>query len=111
MSEQTATTAAAANAQQFALPVDLQDWRTFAGLIDGYQIAEELGYDLRKWGSEQEQRYTQSDEWTLEILELRLMVFYEFRADYMMGYTYHERDDVVDSLLRAISRKTGQPYR
>jgi hypothetical protein len=39
------------------------------------------------------------------------MMFYEYRADYFGGYTYHERDAVVDSLLQALSEKTGQPYR
>ncbi|MFO7323522.1 MAG: hypothetical protein DIU68_017470 [Chloroflexota bacterium] len=38
------------------------------------------------------------------------MLFYEFRADYWSGWTYHERDDLVDSLFLALSRATGQPY-
>ena len=44
------------------------------------------------------------------MLELRLMLFYQYRADYMSGYTYHERDHLVDSLLAALSEQTGQPY-
>lgn len=44
------------------------------------------------------------------MLELRLMLFWACRADYFTGYTYHEHDDMADSLLRAISVKTGLPY-
>ncbi len=110
MSELRAATAAAANAQQFVLPVRLEEWRAFARLLDGYKIAKELSFDLRDWGYAQEQRFEQSQQWDLSVLELRLMLFYQFRADYMTGYTYHERDALVDSLLRALSRQTGQPY-
>jgi hypothetical protein len=102
-----AVTVAAANAQAFMLPVQLDDWRRFAMLLDGYAIAKELGYDLLAWGSAQDQRYRETSLWDLSVLELRLMVFYEQRADYWSGYTYHERDDIVDSLLREISQKTG----
>jgi hypothetical protein len=105
-----ATTVAAANAQEFALPAQLDDWRRFAALLDGYAIAKELGYDLLAWGAAHDQRYRDAGHWDLTVLGLRLMVFYEQRADYWSGYTYHERDDTVDSLLREISRMTGLPY-
>lgn len=105
-----ATSVAAANAQDFTLPSQLGDWRSFAGLLDGYQIAEELGFKLADWAIVQEQRYEQSGQWDLNVLELRLMLFFQFRADHLAGYTYHERDDVVDSLLRALSQHTGKPY-
>jgi hypothetical protein len=44
------------------------------------------------------------------VLVLRLMLFAAFRADYFSGYTYHEQDDLADSLLRAISDRAGLPY-
>ncbi len=110
MSAERAVTKAEAEAQQFTLPLHLDDWREFAGLLDGYKIGEELGFDLIAWGHAQEQYFEQAQKWDLEVLELRLMLFYEFRADHMSGYTYHERDDLVDSLLHALSRQTGQPY-
>ena len=104
-----AETVADANAQIFTLP-DLGDWRTLAMRINGYKIAEELGFDLSAWGEEQEKRYKTTGQWELDVLHLRLMLFYEYRADYFTGYTYRERDDLVDSLLRALSEKTGLPY-
>lgn len=99
-------------AQTLCLPEKFDDktWRQFAGSIDGYAIAQELGFDLIHWGSAQEQAYKQSGVWNLDVLELRLMLFYEFRADYMSGYTYHERDELVDSLLAALGQATGQAY-
>jgi hypothetical protein len=101
-----------AQTQTFTLPEKFDDqmWRQFARLIDGYAIAQELGFDLRTWGETQETAYRQSGIWHLNILELRLMLFYQFRADYMGGYTYHERDGLVDSLLAALSEATEQPY-
>jgi hypothetical protein len=110
MAEQMATTVAAADAQQITLPTQLGDWREFAGTLDGYKIAAELGFDLGQWSKNQEQQYEETQRWDLNVLELRLVLFYEFRADYFTGYTYHERDDLVDSLLCALSRKTGLPY-
>jgi hypothetical protein len=106
----TAKTAAAANAQQYELPARLDDWRAFARLVDGYKIAEELGYDLLTWGKAQDQHYRQTGTWELNVLGLRLMLFWEYRADYWTGYTYHERDGIADSLLRELSRQTGLPY-
>lgn len=100
-----AKTVAAANAQQFVVPVSLDAWRTFAGLIDGYAIAEELGIDLGGWAAEHAQLYAASGEWQLDVLGLRLMLFVQFRADYMGGYTYHERDPIVESLLQALREK------
>ncbi|HEX6291166.1 MAG TPA: hypothetical protein VFZ66_18425 [Herpetosiphonaceae bacterium] len=99
-------------AQRWKLPerFDDQTWRSFAAQIDGYAIAEELGFDLRSWAAAQEQAYQQRGRWELNPLELRLMIFYQFRADYMSGYTYHERDELVDSLMAALGTATGQPY-
>jgi len=104
-----AQTVAEANVQSFTLPA-LRDWREFAGLLNGYDVAKELGFDVIEWGSQQETIYTRSGDWELNVLELRLMVFFEYRADYFTGYTYHERDDIVDSLLQALSIQTGLPY-
>ena len=110
MRNQMAETVAEANAQTLTLPAELDSWRTFASLLDGYAIAQELGFDLKHWAPLREGRFAQTGKWNLNALELRLMLFYEFRADYMSGYTYHERDETVDSLLRALSQLTGLPY-
>ncbi|AFZ24725.1 hypothetical protein Cylst_2516 [Cylindrospermum stagnale PCC 7417] len=109
---QLVKTVVKAQAQVFTLTekFDDQAWRQFARLIDGYAIAQELGFDLMTWGETQETAYRQSGIRHLNILELRLMLFYEFRADYMSGYTYHERDHLVDSLLAVLSKATDQPY-
>ena len=103
-----ARTAAEAKAQPFEVPQDLEHWREFASLLDGYAIAQELGFDLMKWAPEQEQRYAQARQWELDTLGLRLMLFYEFRADHFTGYTYHERDETVDSLLQALRARVDK---
>ena len=47
---QTATTIAEAYAQLLTLPNKFgdQEWRRFARLMDGYSIAQALGFDLRE---------------------------------------------------------------
>jgi hypothetical protein len=106
-----AETSAEAQAQTLKLPQNIDgDWRGFAGLMDGNQIAQEMGLDFHSWGQSQEEKYQNSGCWELPLLELRLMLFYEFRADHMTGWTYHERDSLVDSLLQSLSEKLGQPY-
>lgn len=105
-----AETIAEANAQLYTLPARLDDWRRFALLIDGYKIAEELGISLGDWVQEKQRHFDQTGQWDLNVLELRIMVFQKQRSDYWAGYTYHEQDEAVDSLLRAISQHTGLPY-
>lgn len=105
-----AETVAEANAQQYTLPANLENWGAFALLIDGYKIAEELGIDLAEWIETQQQRFEQTGRWDMTVLELRLMLFQKQRSNYWAGYTYHEQDEAVDSLLRALSQKTGLPY-
>lgn len=106
-----ATTVKEAEEQSYTVPPQFNDdtWRSFAKLIDGYAIAKELGHDLINWGNTQVAAH--SGAWSsLSELELRLMLFYAFRVDYMTGYTYHEQDGLVDELLAALAEKTGQPY-
>jgi hypothetical protein len=107
-----AETIAEAEAQEIQIPqkFDDREWRQFAGLIDGYKIAKEMGIDFHRWGYERQQKYEQTGRWDLNLLELRVMLFYQYRADYMSGWTYHERDHLVDSLLQVLSDTTGQPY-
>jgi len=65
-----ARSVAEAEAQQFILPDRFSDkWRSFAMLINGYAIAEELGFDLHSWGAEQERRFKESGSWNLSVLE------------------------------------------
>jgi hypothetical protein len=111
MRDGRAETVAEAEAQRYTLPARLDDWRQCAALIDGYKIAKELDFELIPWANEQGDRWRASGTWgDLSLLELRLMLFAAFRADYMGGYTYHEYDEIADSLLHAISAKTGLLY-
>lgn len=109
MTDDRANTVAQANAQHITLP-EFKAWRRFAATIDGYAIAEEIDLDHRTWYTEQEQQWQTSGEWALDVLHLRLMLFFAFRRDYMAGYTYTEHDAIVDSLLHALSRQLNQPY-
>jgi hypothetical protein len=107
-----AKTIAEAQQQTYTVPTQFDDktWRSFAGLINGYAIAEELGFNLIEWGNAQVAAHKTGDKWTLTELELRLLLFYAYRADYMSGYTYHEQDELVDELLAALAAVVGQPY-
>ncbi|MCC6801845.1 MAG: hypothetical protein IT319_03085 [Anaerolineae bacterium] len=110
MSSQPARTKAEAEAQAFSLPARLDDWRRCAVLLNGYEVAKDMGFDLMRWGDEQFKAWRATGTWNLDVLELRLMLFMAFRASYWSGYTYHEHDEMADSLLRAISAQTGLPY-
>lgn len=113
MASKRATSVAEANAQTFTLPTSLDDnWRGFAGLLDGYQIGEELGFNVMTWSSETLKPAMASGQFTddTSILDLRLILFGLFRSDYFSGWTYHEHDREVDFVLQALSVKTGQPY-
>src|SRR4051794_3166974 len=101
MAARVAESVVEAKAQTLCLPptFDDQAWRRFAGTLDGYKIAAELGLDLFAWGSAQEAAFRRVGAWELDTLELRLVLFYLLRRDYMTGYTYHELDDIVDGVL------------
>ncbi len=109
MTDNKATTVAQAKSQMLVLP-EFKHWRRFAALIDGYQIAEELELDYRSWYKIQLQHWQTSQTWGLDVLHLRLMLFFAFRSDYMTGYTYTEHDEIVDSLLHALAHKLNLPY-
>jgi hypothetical protein len=104
-----ATTKAEANAQQLTLP-PFEHWRAFAGKMDGYKIAQELGLDYAKWIEQNLKQWRETGQWDLDVMGLRLMLFYAYRSDYMSGYTYTENDELADSLLSAISEKLHLPY-
>ncbi|MEM9953775.1 MAG: hypothetical protein AAF846_19355 [Chloroflexota bacterium] len=103
-----ATTVADAKAQSFDLP-DFKDWRRFAGLIDGYAIAEELKLE-KSWHATQKTHWQETSDWELDVLHLRLVLFFAFRSDYMSGYTYTEHDEIVDSILHELSKQLDLPY-
>lgn len=109
MRDGMAETVEEAEAQTFTLP-KFEHWREFALLLDGYKIAEEMGFTLFDWAYTQEEHFNRTHQWDLSILELRILLFSQCRADHMGGYTYHERDHWVESLLRMLSIQTGQPY-
>jgi len=108
-----ATTIAEANQQQLTIPNSLADnWRRFAGLIDGYAIAEELGAETTRWTVDVVQKAMKQGGFAPDvgILDLRLMLFFAYRADYFNGYTYTELNPEVDFILQALSERIGQPY-
>ena len=109
MMSERATTVAEANAQKIELPA-FKQWRAFAGTIDGYKIADELSLDYGAWYVEQEKRWRDTGAWELDALGMRLMIFLAYRSDYMSGYTYTEHDEIVDSLLHALSDLLDLPY-
>ncbi len=102
-------TVAEAEAEDFTLP-EFSEWRRFAGGLSGYTIAEELNLDFSEWTIEQTARWKETNRWDLDVLHLRVMLFYTLRLDYWTGYTYTEHDGMADSLLQAISQKTGKAY-
>ena len=106
-----AETVAEATNQDFVMPSAFdRTWQSFAQQINGYAIAEELGLDFHEWGEGCLKQYNETGQWDLNILELRLMLFYLQRSLYHTGWTYDEYDNEVDSLLLALSTATGQPY-
>lgn len=108
--EECAKTRAEAEQQSFILPPHFnQNWVYFASLIDGYAITEEMGIEWRTWYQEQHDHYRQTSTWDLDILGLRLMLFFEYRADHFSGVEDMNRD-IVESLLKAFSQHCGQPY-
>lgn len=104
-----AETIAEAEAQSFELP-EFSNWRRFSVLLDGYKIAAEMGVDLGEWAVQQQNLYLETGTWDLSVLELRVMLFFQYRADYWSGYDYTERDPYVDSLLQTLSQKLNLPY-
>jgi hypothetical protein len=104
-----ADTIAEAEAQRITIP-KFEYWRDLARLMNGYKIAEELGLDFHAWGAAQEKNWERTQQWNLDVLHLRLMLFYIWRADYMTGWTYTEHDHFADSLLQELSKKLDQPY-
>jgi hypothetical protein len=113
MAGRVAETVAEAEAQEARPPDAFDDlaWRRFAGTLDGYKIAAELGLDLFAWGAAQAEASGRSGAWGLDVLELRLALFYLLRRDHLSGVTYHELDDLVDGALAALAARLGRPYR
>jgi hypothetical protein len=111
MSQERAITVAQAQAQTptLTLPV-FEHWRRFAASIDGYRIADELGFDLWRWADEKIKHWEATQQWDLDVLSLRLLLFATFRIDYMSGWTYTEQDECVDSILQELSRLLDLPY-
>jgi hypothetical protein len=99
-----------AEAQQpYQVPQNIND-RTDAYLADGYAIANELGFDLREWGAAKEQNFHQTGEWELDELGVRLMLFYQDRALHFGGYTGHEFDYEIDTLLQKLAQLKATDY-
>lgn len=102
-------TVADARSQAFTLP-EFKHWRGFAMSLDGYAIGKELGFDVMVWAREQVAAWTESGAWSLDVLHLRLMLFATCRSDYWNASDYGMFDEQADSLLHALSEKTGLPY-
>ncbi|MEO1289458.1 MAG: hypothetical protein AAFV93_16970, partial [Chloroflexota bacterium] len=54
--------------------------------------------------------WQETGDWELDVLHLRLVLFFAFRSDYMSGYTYTEHDEIVDSILNELSKQLDLPY-
>lgn len=102
-----AQTRAEAEAQELVLPNQYEQWSEFAYLLNGYKIAEEMGFDLMEWRSKRLAEYEATGKWNANILELRLLLFAQARAAH---FSWGEPFDMVDSLLRELARQTGQHY-
>jgi len=91
---------------------DVKDWRRVVSSIDGYEIAKELGLNFHIWGGEQFRLWKAEKRWELvDMLHLRIMLFYVERANYFAGgYSDTIYDDMEDSLLHEISKWLDLPY-
>jgi len=105
MTDEIIRTLEEAERQPFTLPA-LGDWVEFAALIDGYTIANELGFDLLDWANKRIDNYRETGYWHANIMELRLLLFFFFRADHFAGGSSWAE---ANSLLIELSRQTGQP--
>ena len=106
-----AKTAEQAKAQYFTPPAEFtDDWPAIAATLDGYSIAEELGFDLMEWAPEQLHSIQDGRKPELSLLELRLVLFYVYRSDYFGGgWSSHAR--YADDLFAAMAEQCGQHYR
>jgi hypothetical protein len=105
------TTAAEAIAQEYKVPSSF-DEHTEIYNIDGYAVAQDLGFDLKDWGAKQMQYFWDNGKWgELNELEIRLMLFYIGRWLHFSGVTYDEMDKEKDSLLRMLAGMKGVEYK
>ena len=104
---EVAGTRAAAEAQEIVLPKNYEQWSEFAYLLNGYKVAEDMGFDLLEWQSKRLAEYEATGRWNANVLELRLLLFAQARA---ARFSWGEPFDLVDSLLHELARQTGQHY-
>ncbi len=109
MRDGMAETVAEAEAQTLVLP-KFEDWRQFALLLDGYMIAEELGLSFHEWGAQREQHWEETGRWDLDVMQLRVMMFYCCRREYWTDWYGNQHDQLADSLLWEFSRMLNLPY-
>lgn len=106
MRNDVAETIAEAEAQAFVVPT-YEYWLQFAHLLDGYAICEELGLRWQDWREQQLRQFTSASDST-NVLEARLLLFFEARAKrFTDGPEPYAR---INALLQRIAQQTGQAY-
>lgn len=109
--DSVAKTAEQATAQNFTPPAEFTtDWPALAATLDGYAIAEELGFDLMEWAPEHLRLIQNGRKPELSLLELRLVLFYVYRSDYFGGGS-NSHALYADDLFAAMAEQCGQIYR
>ncbi len=107
-----ARTLAEANAQMLTVP-EFEGWFRFAHTLDGYTLFHSLGRadgigDLR---NEHLRAYRETGTWRGSLLELRVVLFFEARAQRHGAYPSYSPDDdpkfraMMMSLLDAIRKR------
>ena len=105
-----ASTVAEANAQTLDVP-EYEGWFVFAHLLNGYDLADALGFELGAFSNGKSEHYAETGVWEGTLLELRLVLFFEARALRMAGAPgYNPNNNPEDrerirDLLSAIRQK------
>ncbi len=105
-----------ANAQTLDVP-EYDGWFAFAHLLNGYDVADELGLELGTFSNEKSKLYGRTGMWEGTLLELRMVLFFEARALRMAGApSYDPTNDPnyrehIRGLLGVIKQKAANEGR
>ncbi len=112
MPDEMVSTVAEANAQTLDVP-EYEGWFAFAHLLNGYDVADELGLELSELSREKAATYDRTRVWEGTLLELRMTLFFEARALRMAGAPGYDPNsdpeyrEYIQGLLGAIKRKAA----
>lgn len=85
-----------------------KDWYRLARLVNGYELATQKGFDLKKWGRQKHINWQDTHRWDLSLIELLMMLFYFWRKQHMTGGASWGEE--IDSILHEIAQLKGQKY-